>query len=211
MAIQQPSLFRATYVEMPTFSGPGMKAAKEAFLVANEGKRFLTTKNSERIRGMCASVMRNRTARMIVEDGESEVTMRWIDSRTKLRAKARFDYLHRGLGFGMDVKTTDDASSIEFGRSVAKFEYHVQHCHYSDGTRELGVPLQNFLILAVEKQPPYLCQLHHIDAAAEERGFQLLHRRMDKLEQSVRTGEWPGYPDEINTLTLPGWAFSDRS
>lgn len=211
MAILQPSLFDSTYIEMPKFAGKGSVAAKEAFIAEHPGARFIKPQQLARIRGMVKSVLSHKTARLIIENGQSEVSMRWRDSRTGLRAKARMDWWHPGLSFAMDLKTTDDASPRGFARSVANFEYHVQHCHYADGCRELQQPIRNYLILAVEKDPPYACAVYHIDAAAEERGFQLLHRSMDTLAECMRTDTWPAYPEDITTLTMPGWAFADRS
>ncbi len=69
----------------------------------------------------------------------------------------------------------------------------------------------HFVFLAIESEPPYVCEPYRIDAAAEERGYQLRDRAMQKQAQCIADGTWPGYSDgtTISSLTLPGWAFYD--
>jgi hypothetical protein len=213
-AILEPDKFNEHYVEMPYFGkmqSSTNRAIRDEWLkslppgtsVVEEGEKKLAM-------AMRDAVLRHKTARLIIEGGRPEVTLRWIDKRTGLLCKARADWWHEELQFAMDLKSTEDASPIEFGRSVARYGYHRQHCHYSSGFSANDRPLRNYLLLPVEKPKPHAVGVYHIDAAAEERGFQILHRSMDKLAECMRTGRWPAYSDNIEVLTLPGWAYSDR-
>lgn len=159
---------------------------------------------------MREAILRHKTARLIIENGKPEVTMRWVCPRTGLRCRARIDWYVPEMGFAMDLKSTEDASPWAFAKSVANFEYHVQHCFYAGGTAALGAPIENYLILAAEKEAPNAVGVYHIDAAAEERGFQILDRSMDTLATCVANNNYPAYSEDISTITLPGWAFSDR-
>ena len=223
--VLEPEVFAATYVRPPLGApsrptsrqrdakkpSPDTVAAIEfwnAWDAENAGKEMLSADDFDRIEAMHTALMANPLAAGIMKDGRSEVTMRWVDHETGVRCKARADWYVEGRRFLMDLKTTDDASPAGFARSVAKYGYHVQHAHYSDGARCCGLPIQHYLILAQEKAPPYLSAVYHVDAPAEQRGFDLRHRSLTTLADCMRTGQWPGYVG-IKELTLPPWELKD--
>jgi len=213
-AILEPDSFDDDYLLMPDF-GP-MQSSKnretrDAWLATlPPGTSIVKQEERDLALAMREAVLRHKTARLVIEGGKPEVTLRWQDERTGLRCKARADWWNAELSFAMDLKTTTDASPAEFGRSIAKYGYHRQHAFYSDGFRTLGAPIRHYLLLAVERDPPHAVGLYHIDAAAEERGFVIAHRAMDKMAACLKAGKWPAYSDNIEALTLPGWAYSDR-
>lgn len=213
-AILEPDTFDNDYLLMPDFGpmqSPKNRETRDQWLRSlPPGTSIVKQDEKDLAMAMREAVLRHKTARLIIEGGKPEVTMNWIDDRTGLKCKARADWWNEELGFAMDLKTTADASPGEFGRSVAVYGYNRQHCMYADGFRILGRPIRNYLILAVEKEKPHCVAVYHIDTSAEERGFQLLHRSMDKLARCVETNQWPGYSEDIAILTMPGWAFSDR-
>lgn len=213
-AILEPDKFNDNYVEMPDFgpmqSSTNRKIRDEWLASLPERTAVVTADEKALALRIRESILRHKTARLIIEGGKPEVTLYWVCQRTGIKCKARADWWNEELGFAMDLKTTDDASPIEFGRSVANFRYHVQHCHYADGFRALDNPIRNYLIMPVEKEEPHPVGVYHIDAGAEERGFQILHRSMDKLAQCLATDTWPAYSEDIAVLTMPGWAYSDR-
>jgi exodeoxyribonuclease VIII len=182
------------------------------------GQTILTAADYDRIRGMADSAHRNPITAGLIAGGKREVTLRWVefvdlpDGRVvPVQCKARVDNWLEELAMFVDVKSTADASPEAFGRSVASYRYHVQHCHYGEGAKACGIPLDHFAFLAIESEPPYVCEPYIIDPAAEERGYQLRDRAMQKQAQCLADGRWPGYSDgtTINSLTLPGWAFYD--
>lgn len=213
-AILEPDKFDSDYILMPDF-GPMQSSknreARDQWLASlPPGTSIVKQEEKDLAMAMREAVLRHKTARLVIEGGKPEVTLRWQDERTGLRCKARADWWNEEMGFAMDLKSTADASPMEFGRSAAKYGYHRQHCHYADGFRQLGSPIRHYLLLAVEKDAPHCVGLYHLDAAAEERGFQLLHRSMDKMAMCLKAGIWPAYSDNIEPMTLPGWAYSDR-
>lgn len=212
-AILEPDRFAKDFVVAPDFgdlrSSTNRKARDEWLAGLGPGVTMVKPEELMLAQAMRESVLAHPTARLVIEGGRPEVSMRWIDERTGIKCKARADWWNEQLEFAMDLKTTTDASPSGFGRAVAQHGYNVQHAHYADGFRTLGRPIRNYLIVAVEKEPPYAVAVYHIDAAAEERGFQLLHRSMDALAECLSSGRWPAYSDTIQPLTIPGWAFSD--
>ena len=213
-AILEPDSFNDDYVLMPDFgpmqSSKNRETRDQWIASLPPGTSIVKQDEKDLALAMRDAVLRHKTARLVIEGGKPEVTLRWQDKRTGVRCKARADWWHPEMGFAMDLKSTDDASPITFGRSVANYGYHRQHCHYADGFSQLGAPIQHYLLLAVEKDAPHCVGLYHIDAAAEERGFQLLHRSMDKMAACLKANAWPAYSEDFQVLTLPGWAYSDR-
>jgi exodeoxyribonuclease VIII len=105
-----------------------------------------------------------------------------------------------------DLKTTRDASPRGFGSAIANYGYAIQAAHYIAGCRSVGHEIENFVFLAVEKEPPYAvgCYVLTPDvlASAETKRLALL----DLLATCRATNRWPAYSDRIETISLPAWA-----
>lgn len=183
---------------------------------AHGGQVILSAADYDRIRGMADSAHKNPITAGLISGGHREMTMRWEevvdlpDGRVvPMQCKARVDNWLPELAMFVDVKSTADASPEAFGKSVASYRYHVQHCHYGAGSKACGISIDYFVFLAIESEPPYVCAPYRIDAAAEERGYQLRDRAMQRQAQCLADGQWPGYSDgaSISSVSLPGWAF----
>lgn len=212
-ALLEPDVYAASYAVEPDFGDCRFKenkAARDAWRSANAGKELISASDEARIRAMIASVQAHPLAGRAIRDGQSEVTVRWTDADTGLPCKARADYFVDGkMRYVLDVKTCEDASPEVFAKAVHKYGYHIQHAHYAEGFRAVGLPLANYLILAVEHKPPYAVAVYHIDAAAEQRGFELRHRAIEAAKRCTDTSIWPAYPTSITQLTLPSYALKD--
>lgn len=213
-AILEPDKLESEYLILPDF-GPMQSSTnrkvRDAWLAEQSPTAIVVKPDQIQLAlTMREAVLRHKTARLLIERGKPEVTMRWKCSRTGLMCRARMDWYYEDMGYAMDLKSTDDASPRNFARSVANFDYHVQHCFYSSGTKDLGSPIANYLICAAEKAEPHAVGTYHIDAAAEERGFEILDKAMDTLAKCVETGNYPAYGEGIQQLSLPGWAFWDK-
>lgn len=172
-----------------------------------DGRTILSPADMDKIHAMLASVQAHPWAKLLVQGGHGEVTLRWTDEATGLRCKARADYYREApKRYVLDVKTTSDASPDAFAKTVHNFGYHLQHAHYADGFRTLGLPLDGFYLLAIETEPPYVCQPYYLDAEAEGKGFALRTRAAALLKRCMETGHFPGYSDDISPIRLPAWA-----
>jgi hypothetical protein len=235
-AILEPDLFARTYCVLPgdapdrptraMLEAKGKRSPNSEARIAwwgqwdadHPGSIVLTASDYDRVQGMAASARRHPIASAMIDGGRREVTLRWAESvvlddgaAVELECKARVDLWQDAMRFFMDLKSTADASPEGFARSVTDYRYHVQHAHYGEGAKACGIDLRAFLFLAIESEPPYVCEPYTVNAAAEERGYQLRERAMRKQAECVRSGRWPGYSDgkTISELTLPGWAFSN--
>jgi hypothetical protein len=212
--VLESGTFASQFAVQPKFGDLRTNAAKalrDKWEDENIGKTPIAADDWRVLVEMRDVLMRHPLAAEMIAEGEAESSYRWVDERTGLRCQARPDFRGSvgGRRYFADLKTCEDASPREFARSVVSYDYHVAHCHYADGARQSGEPIDNYFFICQEKSPPYAVAVYTIDAAAEERGFQILFASMDRLAEGVRTNRWPAYPDSIEQLQLPGWAFAD--
>ena len=201
MAILEEQRFRATYHVGPQATRSS-KAWKDA---SKEWPNLLTPDEYEALMGIEASLRSHPSASkaLYAVNGINEAT--FIANGLKCRADRVMD-----TGFLIDLKTTQDASASAFARSVANFNYHIQAAFYmhvveqATGTRPKG-----FVFVAVEKTPPYACQVFNASdamlAEGRHRVEQLLEMKSE-LEARYGTDPWPSYSDSPVWLDLPRWA-----
>lgn len=225
-ALFEPERFKETYVVVPddaprkpsiTQINAKNPSADTVIAVnwwgnfASEGKLILSGEDMERIEAMMLSVQSHPWASKLVKGVETEVTLYWIDEATGLECKARADAF-KDLGakrYVVDAKSCLDASPAAFAKAVHSYGYHIQHAHYCKGFAAVGKPLANYLILAIESEAPYVCQVYCIDAEAEARGYELIDRAAQRTRECLDSGKWPGYSEDITTLSLPAWSLKD--
>ncbi len=208
-AMLEPVVFAETYAVEPNFGDCRFKEAKaerDRWRAANAGKLPLSANDAATIAGMSASVRAHPLASRMIRDGAPELTLRWRDADTGLECRARADYFVPTLRMAVDLKTTVDASAEEFRRSVAKYGYHRQDAFYRSAFAAVGCPLDHFVFVAVEKEPPYAVAVYSLDGEATLKGSESIARDMTTLERCFRENDYPGYPCEIQTLTIPPWA-----
>lgn len=210
--VLEPETFAQRFLVAPDFGdlrSSKNRAVRDEWRAAHPGAQVITRDDADKIEAMHAALMLHPVAAGIMRDGHAEVTMRWRDSVTGVECKARADWWVPGKFF-MDLKTTNDASPAGFKRSIVDYGYHVQHAHYCDGAQACGETIRNYLILAQEKEAPYVPAVYHIDAAAEIRGFELRERGLRTMADCLATDTWPGYGSGITELSLPAWALEDK-
>lgn len=144
-------------------------------------------------------------AALLGQPGRPEVSVFWGER------KARFDWLpdgptRTGRMVAVDYKTATDASTSGFAAAVGRHKYHCQAEWYRDALRALGYADPAFCFVVQEKTAPYDVAVFELDAQAERLGADLNAHALDLWDQCRATGRWPGYPDHVQTLSLPAWA-----
>ena len=124
--------------------------------------------------------------------------------------RGKVDYLAPGAGGRLivtDVKTAEHADPESFGRAGGDLGYPTQAAGYEWLAKRLGLGRNVSVIFAVvEKTPPYLVAVHEFhpdDLDAARRAHETAARRFARCTE---TGHWPGYPTQINRVSLPPWA-----
>lgn len=171
----------------------------------------LLAKDYQRAKDVARAVRNNPKAAALLrpDRGVAERSLFWRDPETGVWRRGRPDCLTQsaeGRCLIVDVKSTESAAPEDFARSIYKFGYHQQGSTYIDGVTALGVGEDpEFLMIAVEKQPPYLCEVYALEAFALDLGRARNRRALEVFKRCTETGIWPGYTDDITYLALPGW------
>ena len=221
-AILEPDKFNSAYTLAPkvdkrTNAGKTEWAAFELDC-SIKGKEIISFDDMMTIRAMYDSIMSHPLARNIFKDGESELSFFWKDHLTGLQCRCRPDYYRRD-GILVDLKTTASAAPHEFARSFANYRYHVQAAFYTDGVFNVSdfstfeAPT-DFLLVAVEKEPPYGLRVYRVDDRAMEFGRAAYKADLqtilefDGKPDRIEYFKTIGYTDsiEISELSLPSWA-----
>lgn len=208
--VLQPELFEKEYAVMP----------KDLKLTTIEGKAFAMTEQGNHrelikwndyqiMRDMMISLADHDTAiKLLQSKGPREISAFWTDKRIGLECKLRADLITSESNVVVDLKTTVDARPEVFMRQAANLHYHWQASHYLGGiTAITGVEHKDFIIIAVEKEPPYAVAVYHFDDAMIYCGEEELKILMDRMKECKEKDEWPGYQDEIQPISLPEWYF----
>lgn len=206
-AILEPNLFKANTVVMPKFEGTGSRAAKDAWLLENHGKRILKQDDLDKVLGILHALSEHKTARALLTGGAAEESFFWRDPETGILCKARPDFLRQGHII-VDVKSTFDASELAFPRQVAKLNYHLSAAQYLAGVSIVeNQKFDQFVLLAVEQEAPHGIGCYLLDDATLAAGEFLRRKALTTLAECKDSGNYPSYPDEIRPLGIPNWAM----
>jgi exodeoxyribonuclease VIII len=116
------------------------------------------------------------------------------------------DYYREDLGVIFDLKTTTDARPQAVQRDIMKYGYHKSAAHYLNGCRALGIPGDNFAWIFIEKEPPYAIGLYFCSPDLLLRGEIEMEKYAAEYFACKRSGEWPAYSPEFQTIDAPSWA-----
>lgn len=209
-AILEPDQFSARYVVGPALNR-NTKAWKE--FVESESRIAIQPDQYETAMRQAESVRRLPEIAESLRNGRAEVSAYWNDPLTGELCRCRPDWA-QDVGTAqtilLDVKTCSDASPEDFRRQIARKRYHVQHAFYSDGYGiAAGREVLAFVFVAVESEWPYAANALMLDEVGIEQGRKDYRRNLDTYAQCRRSGEWPGYGNEIQIINLPNWAITE--
>ena len=207
--ILEPTRHRETYIVAPAINKrtKAGKAEWAEFQAANEGKEIVTQDEMDIVNAMAESVGRSETASALLSGGTAEQSVFWNDPVHGFLCKCRPDYLNPKYEVIIDLKTTNDISPEAFSKSVANFKYHFQAVHYLAGC-EAVMPGQYgaFIFVCVESKEPYPVAVYVLDQESLNLAEVEMEPLLSRYAQCVETDTWPGPPDEVEVISLPGWA-----
>jgi len=211
-AILEPDRFNAEFIVSPEFSGTGSRKAKEEWLGQNGDKKVLTEAQHNQVIAAKRSLRESglyETANKILSGGSPEHVFQWVDVTTGIKCKGKADYVKPGIV--IDLKSTIDASPKSFSRSIVNFGYLFQCAYYLDGmTHFTGEEHKDFIIIALEKTPPYGVNCFYLTSDDIQIGRRQYKKALGILYECLERDEWPGYSDGLTELILPKWARGDE-
>jgi hypothetical protein len=204
-AVLEPSEFEKRYVIAPDGLDRRTKDGKAAYAELEQlGKIILSAADYKAVQGVARSVRAHPAAGDLLGPGNAEVTVCWRDSSTGEDCKGRLDYLTES-GFIVDLKTCEDAREPAFERAVATFGYHRQAAWYLDGVNANGPLAQAYMIVAVEKKPPFACAFYYFNDEALIAGRNANAMLLQRFSECRQKNFWPGYQEIVKSIGLPAW------
>lgn len=192
---------------MPTFSGTGMRAAKEAWLADNAGKKTIITEAQyDQIEEMFEGVKANPQSNALMGAlGFCEETIFWTDKDSGVLCKCRpdkrvIDYL--GSPLVVDWKTISMFSKKEIQDAIWEHNYYVSAAFTLDGMKAIGLDPGPYVFCFVQKKAPnqVLCVVaQEIDI---EIGRAKYKAALKQIAECQKTGIYPGFVD----LGMSDWA-----
>ncbi len=205
----EPDVFARHYRVEPDFGdcrSTKNKEARDRWRADNAGRSLISADDMEAVRGMQLAVAAHPAASRLIQAGQAEVTLRWLDEESGLPGKSRADYWVREKRLAVDLKSTMDASAEQFSKDVYNHRYHVQDALYRAAFAACGERIDHFAIVAVEKLPPYAVAVYVLDAEAVAKGYNSARKNIELLRVCMEKNVWPGYGQGIEELALPHWA-----
>jgi PDDEXK-like uncharacterized protein DUF3799 len=178
-------------------------------LTSDEDRIVLSSDQYDTCMRVRASVLAHESARgiMLITPRVTELSLVWIDDETGVTCKARPDCYTPSLAGGTiwDPKTTEDASEGAFERTIFDRCYHGQAAFYTDGARTLGLPVAEFVFIAVEKKRGFVAT-YALKEDAMNAGRTEIRSSLAVYAECVKRNVWPGYSPQIRRIGLPEWA-----
>ena len=166
--------------------------------------RTLKRDTLDKVRRMRDSVHANPEAHALLSEGQPEVSVWGQHEGTGALIKCRADWL-RADGICADLKTCACASPLQFARDMANYGYDLQEVHYTTTLNSAGKDCSAFCFVAVESEPPYLCQVYELDERSRRLASLRYEKALFEMDQCKASDQWPGYTDTLSTLSLPVW------
>lgn len=119
--------------------------------------------------------------------------------------KGRCDLITMDNTVIVDLKTCEDCSQDGFNKNSNSMGYWMQAAHYIKICRASGIPVEKFVFIAVEKNPPYCTALYSYDESSLERAFQIREALMKRLSNCIASNKFPAHTSGVGSLSLPPW------
>lgn len=209
-AVLEPERFTTAYMPAPkldrrTKDGKEAWAALEAQAAA-EGKEIIAENDHMTCLTIQQNVRSNKAAKLLLDDGEPELSVMWTDDETGVLCKCRPDWFNIKQNVIVDVKSTEDASPDAFQRSILRYDYHIQAAWYLDGIKAAtGTTPKAFIFAAFEKSRPHAAAFYYADLDMLEIGRQQYRDRLRVYADCLSRNQWPGYPEQLQPVGLPMW------
>ena len=217
-AVLEPATFWDRYALRPDGIDRRTKDGKAAFAefeAANVGKTVITQDEAGAVQEMTAAVQHHPLASQLLAAGKPELSWR-VEPSGSLALQCRTDWfnaagceLSQGRPYVADLKTVESLDSDafrNFERACFSFGYHRQAGFYLPLITEIiGSPVFDFLFIVVEKAEPYGCAVYRLSDAATARGHDETITDLLRLQNCIKSEQWPNLPNDLREIGLPKW------
>ena len=215
LTLEGEATYRDRFAVAPEGIDRRTKAGKttwQEFQGQAAGRAVLTADQAAAVQGMAEAISRSRTAnKLLARCTVRESVITWMDPVTGTPCKARPDAMDPASGLLVDLKSTSDANLEAIRKDVARRLYHGQLAFYRRGLQAAGHPAAPCVLLFVESTPPHGVRVVALDDEAMQAGGTLVEQLLGLHADCERTGAWPGFPDRVESLSLPPWVTREAA
>jgi len=213
-AVLEPELFNQEYIYEPDYdkrknAGDWKEFKQNAY---ESNRIILPAKFQTDIEGIKESLKQHSLINDILNNlyMETEKSIFWNENG--LDFKARIDIFiknetEKSIIIG-DLKTCLDL--IKFEKDISSYGYYIQDNHYTNAVIK-GLKLTdykiNFLFLAVEKQPPYDCDIFYLDNDFSDIAEYNINKAIEKYKNCAHSGIWKEN-EKIKIVYVPNWLIN---
>ena len=176
----------------------------KAWKAQHSDRLILSADESDTIASMVGAVHRHPIASRLLKNATFEQGV-FVEDRNGILRKLRPDILPNGGNILPDLKTCESAAPDDFTKAIGNFGYYRQGAYYLDGCKLAGREFDAFVLIAVEKTPPYAVACYQIEPMAIQLGRVQYQRDLAIYAECLASGKWPGYPERISALSVPQW------
>lgn len=200
----EPELFGQHFCVAPKMDRRTSKGKQDYSLFTQENcnKTILTDEQYEKAWTMSNHLKQNDVVSMLLSGAVFEQSIFWTDPETGLQFKARPDIWSSKMI--VDLKTSSDTSLNAFTWSALNYGYYLQAGMAFEACRSIGKPLDMFVILAVEKDAPFVPSVFILDQKALEFGIDQFNVYKKRLRRCLDCNQWDGY--KVQELSVPDFA-----
>lgn len=144
---------------------------------------------------------------LLKADGLVEASIIVTDPEFGIRWKLRPDKIVTKTHANLSVKTTRNAREDVFTHDVFRYGYHVKEAVYRMLLPVAGIDVGHTWILALESEGAHEVALYEMDDAYLDMGREMALKGMAKIAQAMDSGDWPGLPVSLTTLSPPHYAW----
>ena len=201
-------------------SSAGSRAGDKwkAFVARYAGHELMKPKESTGgwvdVLNMRRQIRRHEEARNLLycPNGQSEFTLVGRDAETGIQLRTRMDrfFIHDGVVWIVDLKTTRDAEPKKWQRQAIDDGLHVQAALMGIlATSHFGMPFE-YRYVAVDKSPRHRVVVYHFQREFLELGMKELSKSLAEFRVCVDTGSWvPADHGTSVQINVPRWMMHD--
>ncbi len=170
-------------------------------LVEDETRELIQADEFFKVYGVYNGIQTHPRAKEILDECLKEVVVIWFDIDTGLLCKAKIDLLAK-FGYIADLKSTKDATPVEFYKAIGNLGYNRQGYHYLSGINsESPHSYYEVKFIACEPKPPFRVEIITIMSDSTYMAYGKMDtEELLRLELKCQEEQfWPHYTMNFHT------------
>jgi hypothetical protein len=202
MAILEPDLLNQYYRVVPSTDMRTKEGKACVELARLEGVIAITQETLDKTKAIRQSLLSTQTGRSLFDGGYAEQSFFGTDPTTELLVKAKADYINPKYKLLLDIKKTSDGRLWNIKKSIYDYGYRIQAAFYPD---VINLAMKQELVtdviwVFIEESYPHGVRFIEVKKEWREIGAELYKNALQKYNQAIETGVFPGYEDQIISI-----------